>query len=70
MSFSDDDLKRLKESLKTDETFYLELTTEQTTALLTRLEAAENCLEYVGHDNCDSKDVDRALKAWRKSRGW
>jgi hypothetical protein len=67
MIFTDDDLKRLKEKLE----IYGEvpLYTTQGKALLARLEAAEACMEFVGHDNCDYKDVERVLKTWRKSAG-
>jgi len=76
--FLDDDLKRLKEDLEKHGSDIFE-PIELWQALLARLEAAENIIEYsAGHDeDCDevqsgdkcSCEYDKLYEAWRKAAG-
>ena len=77
MSFSDDDLKRLKEELGrwlgihtnpelTDPMF--SLSSKTINALLARLEAAEECVKLMLQD-IPLPLEEKALKAWRKACG-
>ena len=72
MPFTDEDLKLLK-AFTQRHAFQPEYTVHTANgvmnALLSRLEAAEACIPYAGHDNCDSRDVQRNLEAWRKATG-
>jgi hypothetical protein len=73
MTFTDDDLKRLKEkmpNLNLGNPLVLER--HQAVSLLARLEAAENAVESA--DGCDKGEVDSAqmrldIKSWRKWAG-
>lgn len=73
MVFTDDDLKQLKNNFRTNETWYMDLQSEQMEALLARLEAAEHIIEL-----CDGGDANRhhasenyqkAYEIWRKAAG-
>lgn len=84
MTFTDDDLKRLKDAINSLFTQmepgdrYLNIERHDVKALLARLEAAEWCasnldanhdvLEGV-NDEDDMALIDDALKAWRKAKG-
>jgi hypothetical protein len=81
MKFTNEDLKRLKEENgkpaiwfgdaigKYGNIYRVILETKDVSALVARLEAAEACMSYVGHDNCDSRDVERLLETWKESKG-
>lgn len=69
MTFTDDDLKRLKKLIPMIDIYGRWLTNgEEVTALLTRLEAAEALLVYLNIQN-DYPEIRRLLKAWRKVCG-
>lgn len=69
MSFSDEDLARLKEDLnplnKNTIVPYMAVTAEDARALIARLEAAERALEMRHVRGV----FDTAIEAWRKSTG-
>lgn len=74
MAFTDEDLERLKERLNspiksaTEDTFPIDLSENDTRALLARLEAAERCLDYMIFE--DGKvDGEKLFNAWRKAKG-
>lgn len=74
MSFTDEDLKRLKEDIGNG-SWLMSLSGNHLSALLARLEAAEKVAGYVCH--CDRNDLDRSRdcpcpelhKAWLRSKG-
>lgn len=68
MSFTDDDLKRLKEGIRTGNFDFTEaLLPGQMQALLARLEAAENwALALLGTDITKARQDE---EAWRKACG-
>lgn len=72
MSFSDDDLKRLKNDwfdirIKNENT--LVLGTDEIAALLARLEAAEKVVEIATKWQTFRDDNYKAVKAWRRAKG-
>jgi len=78
MSFTDDDLKRLKTMVLNCEAFYAmntEVLPIRLSNLLARLEAAEKCLNHLhlcgGWDDYPEPDeeLDELKREWRKSKG-
>lgn len=60
--FTDDDLKRLKEDMRPQTPWdYVRFDPDKITALIARLEAAEDVIYYRGHD--------APMDAWRKAAG-
>jgi len=68
-TFTDNDLKRLKENLK-HYSPHVPLSTVDGTALLARLEAAEQCFT---ERECDCMEIPcwhrKSLEKWRKAAG-
>lgn len=67
MTFTDKDLKKLKEDLIPWMSPEVPLKVMELKALLTRLEAAEKCVSY--HECQDDLSTCPHLAAWRKSKG-
>lgn len=69
MSFTNEDLERMKECLKIG--LPMKLSVEQIQAILSRLEAAERCVEVMKEcSECNSWNASlAALKDWRKACG-
>jgi hypothetical protein len=73
MTFTDDDLRRLKEefndhAMRTGQPFLVGQGTLD--MLLARLEAAENCLNRWGHhSNCSPNPCNCGYETWRKAAG-
>lgn len=72
MKFTDDDLKRYishAKSLGTNNEIHMPML--EFRALLSRLEAAEACIEFVGTccDCLELKSDESGYKAWRESKG-
>lgn len=65
MTFTDDDLERLKES--DHDHGWHRIRFEEVDALLARLEAAEKCIPY--HECQDDLSTCPHLEAWRKASG-
>lgn len=69
MTFSDDDMKRLKAFAECgDPTGYHGFSPEAMRALLARLEAAERVIDNI-ESNDSSMAIDRSLGLWRKAAG-
>jgi len=66
MPFTDDDLNWLKRNMASAGTWPHWLSYENTKALVTRLEAAETCLEAADREGGIDSHL---LKAWRKAAG-
>lgn len=67
MTFTDDDMKRLKESLKGT---YRNLPIDDLAALLSRLVAAERVADHFQHKaNTECLECEVSLEAWRKAAG-
>lgn len=74
MTFTDDDLKRLKVHLETDKEFHQNATWVehvQMDALISRLEAAEAVCQTVARRLLIDSSIDEihAMEKWRKSAG-
>jgi hypothetical protein len=77
MTFTDDDLKRLKDYIRDDEAqsgirFAIPINVGKCKALLARLEAAEKALEgYISleYERVNYDEVVQWTKAWRKAAG-
>jgi cobyric acid synthase len=71
MTFTDDDLRKLRGVLKQLNGFEIHggFTVKEFESLLARLEAAEKCLPFLGtyqHDSAEAMDL---VEAWRKAAG-
>ncbi len=69
MSFTDDDLRKLRSVLKQLNGFEIHggFTVKEFEALLARLEAAENVIKHVSRKPSDVND--HYTEAWRKTAG-
>lgn len=69
MTFTDDELKRLKADLLNPEASVI-LNGDDISAILARLEAAEKCVqEHFGHGVLDCEPNCTVYEAWRKAKG-
>jgi hypothetical protein len=69
MTFTDDDLKRLKESTDYDPEIGVTRRALMLRALVARLEAAEKCIPYLGTYDHDSPEAFEAIDAWSEAKG-
>lgn len=69
MTFTDDDLKRLKEKAERSNT-YTNMDCDKALALLSRLEAAELCCQFMWiSEHPIDESANEAYSAWRRACG-
>jgi len=74
MTFTDDDLKRLKDYLESNNRIYPGIMGNEMKALLTRLECAEKMISDTDPCSCEAITGRQCIhqkhyEAWRKSKG-
>ena len=76
MSFTDDNLKRLKACVYSVEaghnTYFINLNSKDWCSLLTRLEAAEEVCKYIDSHHLEYfsiSEIEQSMELWRKAVG-